>query len=84
MNGHEIIENADVVVTGNRIVAVGPPDSVEVPEGAQIIDVSGKTVMPGFVDTHYHSMWLVPEIHIEQTWQYLTTLREGAGNHAAC
>ncbi|MCH7473145.1 MAG: PD40 domain-containing protein [Gemmatimonadetes bacterium] len=77
MKGHEIIENADVVVTGNRIVAVGPRDSVEVPEGARIIDVSGKTVMPGFIDTHYHPQWLVPEIHIEQTWQYLTTLAYG-------
>ncbi len=77
MKEHEIIENADVVVTGNRIVAVGPRDSVEVPDGAQVIDVSGKTVIPGFVDSHYHAQWLVPEIHIEQTWQYLTTLAYG-------
>ncbi len=77
MKEHEIIENADVVVTDNRIVAVGPPDSVEVPEGARVIDVSGKTIIPGFVDTHYHAQWLVPEIHIEQTWQYLTNLAFG-------
>jgi Tol biopolymer transport system component len=77
MKEHEIIENADVVVTDNRIVAVGPRDSVEVPEGAEVIDVSGKTIMPGFVDTHYHAQWLVPEIHIEQTWQYLTNLAFG-------
>lgn len=77
MKGHEIIENADVVITDNRIVAVGRRDSVEVPAGAQVIDVSGKTLLPGFVDTHYHAQWLVPEIHPRQVWQYLTMLAYG-------
>ncbi|MBI3981517.1 MAG: PD40 domain-containing protein [Gemmatimonadetes bacterium] len=77
MKGREIVENADVVVTDNRIVAVGRRDSVQIPAGAQVIDVSGKTVLPGFVDTHYHSMWLVPEIHPRQVWQYLTMLAYG-------
>ncbi|UCD23644.1 MAG: PD40 domain-containing protein [Gemmatimonadota bacterium] len=77
MKEHEIIENADIVVTNNRIVAVGARDSVEVPEGAEIVDVSGKTLIPGLVDTHYHAQWLVPEIHPEQTWQYLANLAYG-------
>ena len=77
MQGDSIIENADIVITDSRIVAVGPTGEVEVPEDAQIIDVSGKTITPGFVDTHYHPQWLVPEIHSEQVWQYLTTLAFG-------
>lgn len=77
MVGREVIEDADVVVTDDRIVAVGPRGEVEVPEAATVIDVSGKTVTPGFVDTHYHAQWLVPEIHPEQTWQYLTNLAYG-------
>jgi hypothetical protein len=77
MKGHEIIENADLVITDNRIVAVGPRDSVTVPDGARIIDVTGKIITPGFVDTHYHAQWLVPEIHTEQVWQYLTNLAYG-------
>ena len=77
MKEDEIIENADVVVTGNRITAIGARGSVTIPEGAHIIDVSGKTVLPGFVDTHYHAQWLIPEIHPEQTWQYLATLAYG-------
>jgi Tol biopolymer transport system component len=77
MKEHEIIENADVVVTDNRIVAVGPTGEVDVPDGAEIIDVSGTTLIPGFVDTHYHTQWLVPEIHVQQTWQYLTNLAYG-------
>ena len=77
MRGREILENADVVITDNRIVAVGKRDSVTVPAGATIIDVSGKTVIPGFIDTHYHAQWLVPEIHTQQVWQYLTNLAFG-------
>src|SRR6185436_13195662 len=77
MKGKEIIENADIVVTDNKIVAIGKRDSVAVPAGAQIIDVSGKTITPGFVDTHYHPQWLTPEIHPTQTWHYLTTLGFG-------
>ena len=77
MKDHEIIENADVVITANRIVAIGLPDSVEIPDDARVIDVSGKTLIPGFIDTHYHAQWLVPEIHVEQTWQYLTNLAFG-------
>jgi hypothetical protein len=77
MKEHEIIENADVLVRDNRIVAVGPRGEVDVPADAHVIDVAGRTILPGFVDTHYHAQWLVPEIHPGQTWQYLTTLAYG-------
>ncbi|MEO8449905.1 MAG: amidohydrolase family protein [Gemmatimonadota bacterium] len=77
MKGKEIIENADIVVRNNRIVAVGARGSVQIPAGAKEIDVSGKTILPGFVDLHYHPQWLVPEIHSNQTWQYLITLAYG-------
>jgi hypothetical protein len=72
-----VIDNGVVVVVDNKITAVGLPDSVEIPEGAEIIDVSGKTLVPGFVDVHYHSMWLTPEIHPEEVWQYMTMLSYG-------
>jgi hypothetical protein len=77
MKGKEIIDNADVVVQDNRITAVGARGTVQVPAGAKIIDVTGKTVMPGFVDTHYHPQWLTPNIHTNQVWQYLATLAYG-------
>lgn len=54
MRGEEVLERATVVVTGNRIAAVGPADRVVVPTSARIIDVTGKTVMPGLVDMHGH------------------------------
>jgi hypothetical protein len=77
MKGKEIIENADIVVRDSRIVAIGARGSVTIPAGAQIFDVSGKTIMPGMVDTHYHPQWLTPQIHNTQTWQYLATLAYG-------
>jgi Tol biopolymer transport system component len=77
MKQHEVIDNADVVIRDNRIIAVGTTGEVDVPDGAQIIDVAGRTIVPGFIDTHYHAQWLVPEIHTQQAWQYLTNLAYG-------
>ncbi len=72
-----VVENGIVLVEDNRIVAVGSADSVEVPDSATVVDVSGSTLVPGYVDTHYHAQWLVPEIHPEEVWQYLATLSYG-------
>jgi imidazolonepropionase-like amidohydrolase/Tol biopolymer transport system component len=49
-----VIENATVVVDGNRIAAVGPSSLVRVPGSARRIDVRGKTIMPGIIDVHAH------------------------------
>jgi imidazolonepropionase-like amidohydrolase/Tol biopolymer transport system component len=49
-----VIENATVVVEGNRITAIGPSSSVSVPAGATRVDVKGKTIMPGIIDVHGH------------------------------
>jgi imidazolonepropionase-like amidohydrolase len=43
-----------VVVSGNRIQAVGPDGSVQVPAGAQVIDAAGKALIPGLFDMHVH------------------------------
>jgi Tol biopolymer transport system component len=77
MKDHEIIENADIVVRDNRIVGAGPKGSIPFPADAKVYDVSGKVIMPGMVDTHYHPQWLTPQIHNTQTWQYLATLAYG-------
>ena len=45
-------ENVTIVIRGDRIEAVGA--DVRVPQGAQLIDLSGETVMPGFIDMHTH------------------------------
>ena len=43
-----------VIVRGDRIVAVGPSDSLRAPQGATVIDAAGKTVMPGMWEMHGH------------------------------
>jgi imidazolonepropionase-like amidohydrolase len=48
------IENAVIVVRDGRIEAVGPADSVSISEGAERIDLAGKTVVPGLVNAHAH------------------------------
>ncbi len=50
----EEIENAVVVVEGDRIAAVGRRAEVRVPDGAREIDARGRTIVPGFVDVHIH------------------------------
>ncbi len=43
-----------VVIGGNRIVATGPDGQVDIPEGAEVMDLSGHTVIPGMVGLHNH------------------------------
>jgi hypothetical protein len=76
MKGDEVIASGDVVVRDNRIAAVGATGSVTVPNGARIIDVSGKTIMPGYVDIHAH-MWPAWGVHRVQPWEYLINLAYG-------
>ena len=48
-----ILENATVLVDGERIIKLGT-GNVEVPKDAQKIDLSGRTLFPGFIDSHIH------------------------------
>jgi hypothetical protein len=47
MRGDEVIERATIVITGDRITAIGPAAQVPVPAGAEVIKADGKTIIPG-------------------------------------
>ncbi|HEV3470985.1 MAG TPA: amidohydrolase [Pyrinomonadaceae bacterium] len=48
------LQNADLLVRGGKIAAVGP--GLRAPEGARVLDATGKFVLPGIIDAHSHSM----------------------------
>ena len=76
MNGDEIFEHGDILIHDNRIAAIGQTGAITVPAGTATRDVTGKTIVPGFVDTHSH-MWPSWSVHNEQVWQYEANLAYG-------
>ncbi len=72
---NEIIENGSILIENNRIKAVGK-ELKGLPAEYVTIDGKGKTVVPGFVDTHAH-MWPNWGIHKNQVWLYSANLAYG-------
>ena len=52
--GRDPIVGGAVVVSGERIEAVGRGDQISVPRDARVVDLGGKTLMPGLIDAHAH------------------------------
>ncbi len=77
MKGDEVIRGADLVITDNRIAAIGPTGTVAVPSGAAIRDVTGKFITPGFVDAHAHWFELRRAVQDDQPWDLLVNLAYG-------
>jgi Tol biopolymer transport system component len=75
MKGDQVIEKGEVVVKDNRIMYVGPGRSGQ-DAGAKVINVAGKTIIPGLIDVHSH-MWPTWGIHETQVWKYLINLAYG-------
>lgn len=69
------IAPARVVVRGERIVDVGPAGQVLIPDGAERIDLGGRTVMPGLVDLHYH-VEDDPKLALRQLANGVTSFRD--------
>jgi len=89
MKGDEVIPRGDIIVTDNRITAVGASGTVAIPAGARTIDVTGKTIVPGWVDVHAHT-WpstgvhktAVPAFHANLAFG-VTTMRDPQTNTSA-
>ena len=72
--------NTDILIDGDKIVDIGKNLSSD---GADVIDVSGKVIMPGFVDPHTHLVWSGSREH-ELEWKlkgrtYQEILADGGG-----
>jgi hypothetical protein len=76
MNGKEIIEKGEILIENNRIIGVGESINVQDKKGAEIIDLDGKTILPGFVDTHAH-VRVAWGIHKNQIWAFAANLGYG-------
>ena len=75
MRGDEVIENGTVVVERNRIAAVGR--DVTIPAGAHVVDATGKTLMPGIIDMHWHGSMGSDQIIPQQNWITFASLGFG-------
>ncbi|MFN3944631.1 MAG: amidohydrolase family protein [Allosphingosinicella sp.] len=63
-----IIDDGAILIDGNRIRAVGRRGDVAIPAGAQVVDVTGKTIIPGIIDGHAHGPQGVDDIVPQQNW----------------
>ncbi len=77
MRGDEIIENGTVLIEGDRITAVGPTASISYPAGTRTIDVTGKTIMPGLIDAHWHGSMGSELVIPKQNWFHAAALGYG-------
>jgi imidazolonepropionase-like amidohydrolase/Tol biopolymer transport system component len=77
MKGDEIINNGRIVIKDNRIVAIGRTQDIAVPTGATMIDASGKSIIPGLVDVHWHGGMSAQGIIPQQSWINYASLAFG-------
>jgi hypothetical protein len=56
LTGYDVppIHNAVVLIEGTKITAIGTQAEVKIPAGTTIVDTSGKTMLPGLIETHGH------------------------------
>jgi imidazolonepropionase-like amidohydrolase len=69
------IEDARIVVRGDRIFEVGRAASVAAPAGAEVVDLSGRTVLPGLIDLHFH-IENDPKLALRQLSYGVTSFRD--------
>ncbi|WP_205478476.1 amidohydrolase family protein [Sphingomonas arenae] len=72
-----VIDDGVILVRGDRIVAVGPRGQVAVPAGTPTVDLSGKTIVPGFIDAHAHGPQGEKGFVPQQNWSTMANLALG-------
>ena len=78
-NGGAPLANSAVVVQGDRITAVGTAGEVQIPAGAEIIDATGKWVLPGLIDAKGNWNWNYAEPYL--VWGVTSVMVSGGRNN---
>lgn len=77
MKGDQVFAKGDILIQGNRIQSVGLSGSIKTAKNTKVIDVSGKTIIPGLVDAHWHGGQGSKQITPQQNWYNLAALAFG-------
>jgi len=70
-----VIENGTILIDGDRISAIG--EDISIDDSIQVVDLEGKTIVPGFIEAHYHGPQGTDELVPQQNWKTLATLALG-------
>lgn len=81
MTGEGSLEDATVLIRGDRIEAVGPAGEVEVPEDARVVDGEGKFLIPGLIEMHAHLSKTRASAMGLLVADGVTTVRDMGGDH---
>ncbi len=77
MEGDKVIDNGTLIVEDNIITQIGATGDIRVPGKAKVIDVQGKTIMPGIIDVHGHLGNFRYGLSPQQQWEYFANLAYG-------
>jgi len=77
MKGDAVIEEGTILIENNKIIAMGKATEMVIPDAARVIDVTGKTIMPGIIDVHAHLRTSPDGISPTNDWSYLANLAFG-------
>ncbi len=70
-----VIEKGTILIDGDRISAIG--EDIDISSSVKSIDLDGKTIVPGFIEAHYHGPQGTDELIPQQNWKTLATLALG-------
>ncbi|WP_136466172.1 amidohydrolase family protein [Flagellimonas onchidii] len=77
MESDEVLENATIIIKDNKIESIGSSSEISIPSNTEVIDATGKTIMPGIVDAHAHIGAFRDGLNTKKHWQLYANLAFG-------